>query len=215
MIDALLHDYMTTLRDVLDRLPIDEINRVVDEILDAGERGSTIFLLGNGGSAATASHFACDLAKGTRRPGLRPFRVIALTDNVPLITAWGNDTAYDRIFAEQLRPLAQPDDLVIGISGSGNSPNVLEAIRVAREAGARTIGWTGFRGGKIKDLVDVCVIVPSDCMEQIEDTHLIMEHALCTALRKVRSLNGSHDQPAYRDPSHQKMGTDPFVIRGA
>ncbi len=183
---AHIHDYTTSLQDVLNQLPADDVLRSVDEIIEAGERGSAVFILGNGGSAATASHFACDLAKGTQRPGVRPFRVIALTDNVPLITAWGNDTAYDRIFAEQLRPLVQPGDLVVGISGSGNSPNVLEAMRVAREAGARTIGWTGFRGGKIKDLVDVCVIVPSDSMEQIEDVHLILEHAVCTTLRKVR-----------------------------
>jgi D-sedoheptulose 7-phosphate isomerase len=184
--DSMIQDYFTTLQGVLNRLPVGDISRVVDEILDAGSRGSTIFLLGNGGSAATASHFACDLAKGTQIRGQRSFRVIALTDNVPLITAWGNDTAYDRIFAEQLRPLVQVNDLVIGISGSGNSPNVLEAMRVANEAGAQTIGWTGFQGGKLKDLVDLCVIVPSNSMEQIEDVHLILEHAVCTSLRTVR-----------------------------
>lgn len=184
-IESLQH-YTTTLQDVLGQLPAEDISRVIGEIVDAGERGSTIFIMGNGGSAATASHFACDLAKGTQRPGQPLFRVIALTDNVPLMTAWGNDTAYDRIFAEQLRPLVQPNDLVIAISGSGNSPNVLEAVRLAREAGARTVGWTGFRGGQLKDLVDVCVIVPSHSMEQIEDVHLIMEHAVCTTLRTVR-----------------------------
>ena len=183
--DSLL-DYTTSLQSLLSLLPHDDVACVVDEILQAGDRGSTIFIMGNGGSAATASHFACDLAKGTQRPGVPLFRVIALTDNVPLMTAWGNDTSYDRIFAEQLRPLVQPDDLAIAISGSGNSPNVLEAVRVARQAGARTIGWTGFQGGKLRDLVDVCVIVPSDCMEQIEDAHLIMEHAICTALRAMR-----------------------------
>ena len=184
--DSMIQDYFKTLQGVLNRLPVGNITRVVEEILEAGWRGSTIFLLGNGGSAATASHFACDLAKGTQIRGQRSFRVIALTDNVPLITAWGNDTAYDRIFAEQLRPLVQPNDLVIGISGSGNSPNVLEAMRVANEAGARTIGWTGFQGGKLKDLVDLCVIVPSHSMEHIEDVHLILEHAVCTSLRTVR-----------------------------
>jgi D-sedoheptulose 7-phosphate isomerase len=181
-----IDEYTTSLQDVLNQLPDEDITRVIDEILAAGERGSTIFILGNGGSAATASHFACDLAKGTQRRGIKPFRVIALTDNVPLITAWANDTAYDRVFAEQLRPLVQHDDLVIGISGSGNSPNVLEAMRIANEAGARTVGWTGFKGGRLHELVDVCVIVPSDCMEQIEDVHLILEHAVCTTLRKVR-----------------------------
>jgi D-sedoheptulose 7-phosphate isomerase len=117
------------------------------------------------------------------------------------MTAWGNDTSYDRIFAEQLRPLVQEGDVVIGISGSGNSPNVLEAMHVANEARAHTIGWSGFRGGKLKDMVDICVIVPSNSMEQIEDVHLIMEHALCSALRKVR-------QPA-------PVFHDPFVVQGA
>lgn len=199
--NASISEYTEQLQDVLNRLPLDEFSRVVDAIIEAGERGSTIFVLGNGGSAATASHFACDLAKGTQRPGVRPFRVVALTDNVPLMTAWGNDTAYDRIFAEQLRPLVQPGDVVIGISGSGNSPNVLEAMRVANEAGALAIGWTGFRGGKIKDLVDICIIVPSHSMEQIEDVHLILEHALCTTLRKAR-------QP-------MSIYHDPFVVQGA
>jgi D-sedoheptulose 7-phosphate isomerase len=184
--DSFIHDYTTTLQDLLGRLPEDDIIRVVDEIVEAGERGSTIFILGNGGSAATASHFACDLAKGTQRPDRRSFRVMALTDNVPLITAWGNDTSYERVFAEQLRPLVVADDLVIGISGSGNSPNVIEAMRVAREAGARTIGWTGFRGGRLREMVDQCVIVPSESMEQIEDVHLILEHAVCTTLRRIR-----------------------------
>jgi len=194
--DSLL-DYTTSLQSLLSLLPHDDVACVVDEILQAGDRGSTIFIMGNGGSAATASHFACDLAKGTQRPGVPLFRVIALTDNVPLMTAWGNDTSYDRIFAEQLRPLVQPDDLAIAISGSGNSPNVLEAVRVARQAGARTIGWTGFQGGKLRDLVDVCVIVPSDCMEQIEDAHLIMEHAICTALREqAQGLPLRQVQPA-------------------
>lgn len=184
---SLIKDYVTSLQDTLQRLPDDDaIDHVISEIVDAGEHGRTIFLLGNGGSAATASHFACDLAKGTQHHGMRPFRVIALTDNVPLMTAWGNDTSYDRIFAEQLRPLVQADDLVIGISGSGNSPNVLEAMHVAHEAGARTIGWTGFQGGKLKALVDLCIVVPSNCMEQIEDIHLILEHAICTALRTQR-----------------------------
>jgi D-sedoheptulose 7-phosphate isomerase len=198
---SFVRDYTAQLQGLVERLPYADIDRVLAEIVGAGERGSTVFLLGNGGSAATASHFACDLAKGTQQPGVRPFRVLALTDNVPLITAWGNDTSYDRIFAEQLRPLVQPHDVVVGISGSGNSPNVLEAMRVARQAGAITIGWTGFQGGQLKDLVDVCVIVPSNSMEQIEDVHLIMEHALCTTLRRIR-------QPI-------SVYSDPFVVQGA
>ena len=184
-----INEYIANLQNLLTRLPEDAIQQVEQAIRAAGARGSMIFLLGNGGSAATASHFACDLAKGTQRPGVRPYRVIALTDNVPLMTAWGNDTAYEHIFAEQLCPLVQEDDLVIGISGSGNSPNVLEAMRAARAAGAYTIGWTGFTGGQLKSLVDLCVVVPSDNMEQIEDVHLIMEHAICTSLRSMAASN--------------------------
>jgi len=195
-----ISDYTKQLQEVLHQLPLSDIEGVMRALLEAGDRGSMIFVLGNGGSAATASHFACDLAKGTQRPGVRPFRVIALTDNVPLMTAWGNDTSYDRIFAEQLRPLIQREDVVVAISGSGNSPNVLEAVRLANEMGALTIGWTGFRGGKLKDIVALCVTVPSRSMEQIEDVHLILEHAICTSLRAIRE-----PIPAF---------SDPFVIQG-
>jgi D-sedoheptulose 7-phosphate isomerase len=204
---SIIHDYTTNLRDVLGRLPFDDVVRSIDEILDAAERGGMIFILGNGGSAATASHFACDLGKGAQRPDRRPFRVVALTDNVPLITAWGNDTSYDRIFVEQLRPLVRAGDLVIGISGSGNSPNVLAAMRLAREAGARTVGWTGFHGGQLKDQVDVCVIAPSDSMEQIEDVHLVLEHAVCTALRTAPVLRGVFAE-------RLSIYSDPFVAQG-
>lgn len=193
-----INDYLTNLQDLLTRLPEGAIQQVERTIRAAGARGSMIFLLGNGGSAATASHFACDLAKGTQRPGARPYRVIALTDNVPLISAWANDTTYEHIFAEQLRPLVQENDLVIGISGSGNSPNVLEAMRAARDAGAETIGWTGFAGGQLKHLVDLCVVVPSNNMEQIEDVHLIMEHAICTSLRSTSESKNLSESVAVR-----------------
>ncbi|HHH41380.1 MAG TPA: SIS domain-containing protein, partial [Chloroflexi bacterium] len=117
-------------------------------------------------------------------PGLRRFRVVPLTDNVPLITAWANDVDYEWIFAEQLRNLVRPGDLVIGISGSGNSPNVLNAIALAREMGATTVGLTGGDGGKLALMADIVVIAPSDTMEQIEDAHLVLEHLICTTLRE-------------------------------
>jgi len=123
-------------------------------------------------------------------PGKARFRAIALTDNVPYLTALANDQGYENVFSEQLIPLLQTGDVVIGISGSGNSPNVLKAMQVARAARAITVGLTGFQGGKLKDLVDCCVIVPSDEMKHIEDAHLILEHCICHALRDLIAAEG-------------------------
>jgi D-sedoheptulose 7-phosphate isomerase len=168
---------------MLDRLPLEELERLIDLLLAANAEGRTIFILGNGGSAATASHFACDLGKNTISPGVTRFRVVPLTDNMPLITAWANDTAYDNVFVEQLDALVKPGDVVIGISGSGNSENVLRAIRLANERGAVTVGMCGFDGGQLNDLVALSVHVSHFNMEQIEDAHMILEHMLCTTLR--------------------------------
>ncbi|RMF38043.1 MAG: SIS domain-containing protein [Chloroflexi bacterium] len=175
--------YLEDVRTMLAQMPLESIEQVLQALLDVYEREGTVFIMGNGGSAATASHFAGDLAKGTAHPGLRRFRVVPLTDNVPLITAWANDVDYEWIFAEQLRNLVRPGDLVIGISGSGNSPNVLNAIALAREMGATTVGLTGGDGGKLALMADIAVIAPSDTMEQIEDAHLVLEHLICTTLR--------------------------------
>ncbi|MER3404974.1 MAG: phosphoheptose isomerase, partial [Chloroflexota bacterium] len=123
--------------------------------------------------------------KLTIAPGRPRVRALALTDNVPLLTAWANDSAYSDVFAEQLENLVEPGDVVVAISGSGNSPNVLKAVELARARGAATIGWTGFQGGRLKDLVDVVIIVPSDSMAQIEDVHLTLNHALAEALREA------------------------------
>ncbi len=175
--------YLEEVRTMLAQMPLESIEQVLQALLDVYEREGTVFIMGNGGSAATASHFAGDLAKGTAHPGLRRFRVVPLTDNVPLITAWANDVDYEWIFAEQLRNLVRPGDLVIGISGSGNSSNVLNAIALAREMGATTVGLTGGDGGKLALMADIVVIAPSDTMEQIEDAHLVLEHLICTTLR--------------------------------
>lgn len=159
------------------------VEDVIDELRDARARDATVFLFGNGGSAATASHFASDLAKGTARPGCQRFRVVALTDNVPLLTAWANDTDYGNVFVGQLEPLIRPGDLAIGISGSGSSQNVLRAAALARQRGARVIGLIGFDGGQLKALCDRAIVVPATRIEQVEDAHLVLEHAICTAIR--------------------------------
>lgn len=153
-------------------------------ILNACRRQrATIFVIGNGGSAATASHFACDLAKGTRVDGRTSFRVVPLTDNAPLLTAWANDVSFEHVFAEQLAPLVRRDDVLVAISASGNSANILAAARVARHAGATTIAFTGRSGGRLRHLADLVIGVPSDRIEQVEDAHLLVAHSLCVALR--------------------------------
>ena len=176
--------YLDEVRDTLDLLPLERIQEVVDLLLSANYAGSTVFIMGNGGSAATASHFACDLAKGTITPGRPRFRVVALTDNVPLMTAWSNDVSYDNVFADQLSGLMRQADVVVAFSGSGNSPNVLQAVEVARRMEGVTIGFSGFAGGRLSTLVDLPVVVPCDCMEQIEDVHVVLCHLVCTVLRE-------------------------------
>lgn len=184
---GVIETYLDDLRQTLDRLPVEDIDRAVEVLQHARLNDKQVFILGNGGSAATASHFACDLGKNTVMPDRPRFRVMALTDNMPLFSALANDYGYEHVFAEQLANLVRAGDVVVGISGSGNSPNVLNAIRLATEVGATTIGLTGFDGGKLKEMVDVCVLVPSYCMEKVEDVHLILEHIITTAVRE-RSL---------------------------
>lgn len=174
--------YFGRVASVLGQLPIAAIDEFVERLFQAYCRNRVVYVFGNGGSAALASHSACDLSKGTTTNGKRPFRVVSLTDNVPLITAWANDTRYDDIFAAQLRPLIQAGDIAFAISGSGNSPNVLNALRVAHEAGGITVGLTGFQGGKMAALCDLCIVIPSENMQQIEDSHLCVMHAVFLAL---------------------------------
>ena len=175
--------YLKEVQETILALPAQEIDQVIDLLVTASEQNRTVFLCGNGGSAATASHMACDLAKNINVSGMRRFRVIALTDNVPLMTAWGNDTDFKYIFSEQLRPFVQTGDILISISTSGNSPNVLEAIRVAREAGAVNIGMTNQIGGQLKDMVDYCLHVPCTNIEQVEDIHMVLAHCLASGIR--------------------------------
>lgn len=159
------------------------VDRIVPVFLDARKAGRTIFFFGNGGSASTASHFVVDIGKATIRGDGRRFRCIALVDNVESVTAWANDSEYPKVFSEQLVTLAEPGDVAVGISGSGNSPNVLRGVEAARKHGLATIGLTGMGGGKLKDLVDIPLVVPSNSMQHIEDVHLLVCHLLTAYLR--------------------------------
>lgn len=210
---ARVQEYIDSLQNTLDNLPMEQIEQVIEVLLEAQQARKTVFIFGNGGSASTASHFACDLGKGTAQPGVPRLRVISLTDNVELITAWANDTAYEHIFTEQLRGLVEPGDVVIGISGSGRSGNVLNAITLAKQSGATTIGLSGFDGGLLAALVDIPVVVPNYCMEQIEDVHLILEHTICSTIRENLRLQSSvwakslQHSPAFQDRNgHARNG---------
>jgi D-sedoheptulose 7-phosphate isomerase len=177
-------EYFEALSNTLARLPHADVEGVVALLMTALEAQRTVFLFGNGGSAALASHFACDLGKGAVNGSGRRFRVMALTDNVPVMTAWANDTHYENIFSEQLINFVCPKDIAFAISASGNSPNVIKALVAARHAGATTVGLTGFAGGKMKSLCDACIVIPSDNMQVIEDLHLSVAHALFTCVKQ-------------------------------
>ena len=179
--------YLSNVTVTLEELPVDKIAEVVELLEKVRRENRQVFIFGNGGSAATAAHFASDLCKGAICADKARIKAFALTDNVPLITALANDTSYENIFAEQLENYIAPNDVVIAISGSGKSPNVLKGVEVARSRGALSIGFSGFDGGKLKDIVDISIVVPNNNMEQIEDIHLVIEHVITTCLRSVYS----------------------------
>ncbi len=178
-------DYITRLQQTLTHIPTAPIEEAIGILHEARLAQRTIFIMGNGGSASTASHFVCDLAKNTRKLAAPDFRVLGLTDNIASITAYANDEGYDQVFARQLAAFVQPGDVVIAISTSGNSPNVLEAVRVARAARATTISLTGFDGGELAPMSDLNLHVASNVIEHVEDIHLVLEHLICFALRDM------------------------------
>jgi len=177
--------YFARSSGVIQELPLAMLERVASVLYQAYEDGRSVFLFGNGGSASLASHFACDLAKGTVATDRlsKRFRVLSLADNMALMTAWANDTSYEQVFAAQLRNFVQRGDVAFGISASGCSPNVLQALQAAREAGAVTVGLAGYQGGKLPELCDHCIVIPSDNMQIIEDLQLAIAHALFTVTR--------------------------------
>jgi D-sedoheptulose 7-phosphate isomerase len=182
--DRSIRTYFRDLTGLVSQLPYNSITQIVSIFLDAFAEQRTVYVFGNGGSAASASHLMCDINKGASPgEGKRP-RVMALTDNASLITAWANDFGYERIFSEQLKTFIKPRDVAFAISTSGDSPNVLLALEVARESGAMTVGLGGCQGGQMKSLCDVCAIVPSDNVQLVEDLHHAMIHSIFVAVRQ-------------------------------
>ena len=204
MTDALINGYFTALDEITARFPRERVERAIEILLAAREADRTVFAMGNGGSASTAQHFVCDLAKAAIVPGERRFKVVGLGDNPPLVSAWTNDSGFGSVFAEQLEPWLGPGDVVVAFSvhgGSGEgdagpwSQNLVRAVALAKERGARTIGFSGFDGGALEQLCDVCLTVPtSDELlgtPLVESYHLVLQHLVTLAVReRIRATAG-------------------------
>lgn len=198
-----VESYLLQLRRVAEEVDRASILHAVDMLWDCWRRGARVFVMGNGGSASTATHFACDLAKATIVPGKKRFKVMSLVDNVPLVSAWTNDNGFGSIFAEQLEPWLEQGDVLVGISvhgGSGSgeagpwSQNIVRAATLAKQRGARVIGLSGFSGGTLKEVADACVVVPIDAeplgTPLVESFHVAIHHLICTALRQKIEREG-------------------------
>lgn len=172
-------EYKSKLFRSLDTVDLNAVGEAIEILGDVRRNNRHIFVCGNGGSASTASHFACDIVKGASFNRESRFRIMALTDSLPTITAYSNDVSYECVFAEQLKNFAQPGDVLIAISGSGNSPNVLRAVEYANSIGCKTIALTGRDGGKLGPLAQLEIRVREQHMGRIEDGHMIICHMLC------------------------------------
>ena len=180
-----IDNYFSRLKDTIDKISRDEINTVLNLLIDAYKNDKLVLTMGNGGSASTASHFVCDFNKGLTYQKEHRFRFICLSDNVATMMAYANDVSYEDIFVEGLKNYLQPDDLVIAISGSGNSPNVIKAVEYTNKNDGITIGLTGYDGGKLKQISQHNIHVPIDDMQITEDLHLIFDHLMMSILDEV------------------------------
>ena len=169
-------EYINGLKDVLDAFPHEDFERLISAMMDAYDQENQIFVMGNGGSGSTASHWVCDINKGCCLHLDKKFKMMSLNDNIATMLAYANDLSYEDVFAEQLKNFFEPGDMVIGISGSGNSGNVLKAIEYANENDGKTVGLCGYSGGKLYHMVDIPILVKIDDMQKVEDVHMIVVH---------------------------------------
>ncbi len=179
-----LTTYFQQQQEIINRFDAARLEPLLEILEHARLQEKHIFVFGNGGSASTASHFAADLSKNTRRTYLPHFHVTCLNDNMALLSAYGNDEGYDNVFAAPLRSLAKPGDIALAISASGNSPNVIRAMETANELGLTTIGFAGFAGGKLKTSAQHCIVISSESYEHIEDLHMMLCHALVASIKQ-------------------------------
>jgi D-sedoheptulose 7-phosphate isomerase len=178
-------EYLSELATAIANVPKEPVALLVDLLLEAQASGQRVYTMGNGGSMAIASQFVCNLGKTARVDGSEPLRVFALTDNGPSLTAWANDSEYGKVFAEQVKGLVEPGDIVIAISASGNSPNIIAGLAAAKDKRARTVGLLGFDGGSARSMVDIAVHIPYSNYGVVEDTHMAIGHAVTGALRQA------------------------------
>jgi D-sedoheptulose 7-phosphate isomerase len=184
MTGKLALQYLAELKKVINEIPLDGFERLVDAIFLAHQNDNAVYTMGNGGSGATASHLVCDLNKGVCAGLPKRIRAICLNDNVPSILAYANDLSYDMIFVEQLKNFLKPCDVVIAISGSGNSANILAAVEFAHKIGATTVGLTGFDGGKLAAIASIPIVIPVYDMQKAEDVHMVVVHMLTQIMCK-------------------------------
>ncbi len=190
-----LQNYLDEFNQLMRKVDPNEVQALIEAFDEAYENDRIVFLIGNGGSGANASHFCEDLGKGTivDFEKQKRLRVMSLTDNTPYILAWANDTSYDRIFVEQLKNFAEPDSLLIAISGSGNSPNVLAAVEYANQQGMKTFGMSGYDGGNLRQLAQHDLYVPSYDMGMVESVHAVLMHYVMDQLRERYKRTLSHE----------------------
>lgn len=187
-----MNEYFSEMAEIAQKIDLDRIDQAIGILYNAWLNGNQVFIVGNGGSASTATHFACDLAKTTAVEGRKRFKVLSLVDNIPLVSALTNDDGFEKIFDEQIKAFINPGDVVIAISvhggsGKGNaavwSQNLLRAINFTNLRGGKSIGLTGFDGGAMKTSADVCIIIPCKSTPHVESLHLAVEHLICQRLR--------------------------------
>lgn len=174
--------YFQRLKSAIDRLSLSDINQVMSVLEQARDAGKMIFIMGNGGSAATASHYVCDFNKGVSLNQVKKYKFLCLNDNIPSLMAYANDLTYENIFVNALSSYFQSGDVVIGISGSGNSSNVLRAIEYANQHGGITVGLSGYDGGKLKQMAQYNIHIPMDDMQITEDLHMVLDHCMMKIL---------------------------------
>jgi phosphoheptose isomerase/UTP-glucose-1-phosphate uridylyltransferase len=205
-IAAIADDYFTSVQEALAGLDRDAIVRVAELLLDARERGNQVLIVGNGGSSATASHMAADLMRAASDSSGPPLRCRSLTDNVPALTAWSNDVGYESAFELQMKQAMEPGDILIAISASGRSPNIIGAVNAARMQGATVVGLVGFGGGTLAEIADVAVVVPSDEYGPVEDIHLLFGHLLTSEIRLAAESEGEIGLPQTPIPALHVAG---------
>jgi D-sedoheptulose 7-phosphate isomerase len=189
--DTFSTQYLVELNNVLNDFPHQNFDKMIQEFMVSYEKERNIFVMGNGGSGSTASHWSCDINKGCCLKLEKKFKMLCLNDNIPTMMAYANDISYDDIFIEPLKNFFRSDDLVIGISGSGNSNNVLKAIEYARNNRGRTIGLCGYQGGKLHDMVDIPLLARVNDMQKVEDIHMIIVHISMQAISKKLGIYSS------------------------